>query len=124
MFELTINDEVYKFNFGIGFTREIGKREQVTLENGLKGDVGLEYAISKIQAGDAVALVDVLELANKYAPAPRITKRAIEDFVEDENTDIDQLFDTVLDFFGKSNVTKRQAKAIMVGMQEQMKKSS
>lgn len=119
MFELTINDKEYKFNFGIGFAREAAKTAQVTMANGLKGDVGLEYLMSRVQTGDAVALVDALDLGNKYAPAPRISKKTLEAFVESDETDIDALFDTVVDFFSKSNATKKQMAAITEGIQEQ-----
>lgn len=35
MFELTINDTVYQFNFGMGFMREINKRVSAPVD-GLK----------------------------------------------------------------------------------------
>lgn len=112
MFELTINDAVYEFNFGIGFVREINKTAQTESINGIKEDIGLSVAIAEIATGDIVALVDVLNLANK-GRTPRVTQKALEKYVEDENTDIDKLFDMVLDFFGKANATKRQAKRVL-----------
>lgn len=112
MFEITINGTVYKFKFGIGFVREVSSRRQVTLDSGMKEDVGLEYVIAKIQEGDIVALADVLNLGNKYAGEPRLTKSVIEGYLEDENTDIERLFDDVLVFFEKSNATKKKVKKI------------
>ena len=112
MFEITINGTVYKFKFGIGFVREVSSRRQVTLDSGMKEDVGLEYVIAKIQEGDIVALADVLNLGNKYAGEPRLTKSVIEGYLEDENTDIERLFDDVLFFFEKSNATKKKVKKI------------
>lgn len=112
MFEITINGTVYKFKFGIGFVREVSGRRQVTLDSGVKEDVGLEYVIAKIQEGDIVALADALELGNKYAGEPRLTRSVIEGYLEDENTDIERLFDDVLGFFEKSNATKKKVKMI------------
>lgn len=112
MFEITINGTVYKFKFGIGFVREVSNRRQVTLDSGMKEDVGLEYVIAKIQEGDIVALADVLDLGNKYAGEPRLTRSVIEVYLEDENTDIERLFDDVLDFFERNNATKKKVKKI------------
>ena len=112
MFEITINGTVYKFKFGIGFVREVSGRRQVTLDSGVKEDVGLEYIIAKIQEGDIVALADALELGNKYAGEPRLTRSVIEGYLEGDDTDIDKVFDDVLGFFEKSNATKKKARAI------------
>lgn len=112
MFEITINGTVYKFKFGIGFVREVSGRRQVVLEHGTKEDVGLEYVIAKIQEGDILTLADVLDLGNKYAGEPRLTRSVIEGYLEDESTDIERLFDDVMDFFGKSNAMKKKTRAI------------
>lgn len=112
MFEITINGTVYKLKFGIGFVKEVNGRRQAPLGNGMKEDVGLEYVIAKIQEGDILILVDVLDLGNKYAGEPRLTRSVIEEYLEDENTDIERLFDDVLGFFEKSNATKKKVKMI------------
>lgn len=112
MFEITINGTVYKLKFGIGFVKEVNGRRQAPLSNGMKEDVGLEYVIAKIQEGDILTLVDVLDLGNKYAGEPRLTRSVIEGYLEDENTDIERLFDDVLGFFEKSNATKKKVKMI------------
>lgn len=120
MFELTINGEVYNFKFGIGFVKDMNKSMQVTLSNGVKADAGLEYVMGQMYDGDVLALIEVLDTANKYAPAPRVTKKSLEEFIEDENTDIDELFKTVIDFFGKSNATKKKANALVEEIKKQM----
>ena len=112
MFEITINGTVYKLKFGIGFVKEVNGRRQASLGNGMKEDVGLEYVIAKIQEGDILTLVDVLDLGNKYAGEPRLTRSVIEEYLEDENTDIERLFDDVLGFFEKSNATKKKVKMV------------
>lgn len=114
MFELTIDGQVYQFNFGFGFAKEINKTRQTDIESmrGIKEDVGLSYAIAKIASGDIVTLVDVLFIANR-GKTPRVTTKILEEYIDDEKTDIDELFDMVLDFFGKTNATKRQAKMVL-----------
>lgn len=113
MYELTINDTVYRFKFGVGFVREISRTKQLTLDNGMKEDAGLEYAVAKLQEGDVITLVDVLDLGNKYAGEPRITKAAIEDYIDSEAADVDGIFESVLDFFSKGNATKKKTKLIL-----------
>lgn len=108
MFEITINEAVYPLNFGMGFLREIDKRVSAPVDgmHGVKQDMGLRYAVASIIDGDPKAVVDVLELANK-GQTPRLTKAALDAFVEDENTDIDALFEDVKGFLSKANVTKK-----------------
>lgn len=113
MFELTINGTVYEFNFGIGFVKEINKMVQKPVDGvpGIKEDMGLTFAIAKIIDGDVVTLINVLDMANKRKD-PRITKAMLEEYVDDEDTDIDGLFDQVMGFFRRSNATKKTVQKI------------
>lgn len=108
MFELTIKDEVYQFNFGIGFVREINKTVQKPADGipGVKEDIGLAYKIGQIISGDVIALVEVLDVANK-GQKPRLTRQMIEEHIDDSNTDIDKLFEDVMVFFRTANATKK-----------------
>lgn len=108
MFELTINGTVYQFKFGIGFVREINKAAQMPVAGvpGASQEVGLALAVTKVLDGDVIALIDVLELANK-GHEPRITKKMLEDYIDSEGTDIDTLFDQVVDFLANANATKK-----------------
>lgn len=107
MFELTIKDKTYQFNFGMGFMREVDPT--VTKEiDGVKGKVqnlGLQYAIAGIIDGDVVTLADVLVRANKGFE-PRVTLKEIEGYIE-EVSDLDTLFDDVLGFLKTANVTRK-----------------
>lgn len=123
MFEITINGTVYKFKFGIGFVREVSSKNQTTFENGVKADIGLQYIIAMLQTEDVLTLVEVLDLANKYAGEPRITTDVIEEYLEDENTDIDKLFGDVLGFFEKSNATKKKALMVKESIEEAQKEA-
>lgn len=113
MFELTINGVVYQFKFGIGFVREINKRVVKNVEGtNAKQELGLQYAVAGLIDEDPVALVDVLELANR-GERPRITKDVLDNYMDDESTDIGALCRDVLDFLGKSNASKKTTEAVM-----------
>ena len=107
MFELTIKGTVYPFNLGIGFVREINKTVKVEM-SGVKEDAGLTMAMTHLYDGSVIALVDILDFANK-GREPRLSKQDLEDYIEDPDTDIEKLFDDVIGFFTKSNATKKQA---------------
>lgn len=107
MFELTINDTVYPFRFGMGFLREINKRVEMTFDEdtGAKRNIGLYYTIIDLMDGVLETLEDVLLAANQ-SEHPRLQRTALDAYLEDENTDVDQLFADVLDFFERANCTK------------------
>lgn len=111
MFELTINDNVYQFNFGIGFLRDINKAYKAT-SNGLTKEIGFQLKVAGLLDGDVLDLIDVLDAANK-GQNPRLTKKAIEAYIEDPETDIDTLFEDVIDFLKKNNVTKKETQKAM-----------
>ena len=100
MFELTINDKVYPFNFGVGFVREINKTVKVEM-SGVTEDAGLTMALTHIYDGDVVDLVNVLDLANK-GKSPRVTKQELED---------------VIGFFTTSNATKKRAEKLFKSLE-------
>jgi hypothetical protein len=107
MFELTINDAVYQFNFGMGFLREINKRLGKPIDGipGEKENVGAQFRIAGVIAGECEALADVLEVANKGF-SPRVTKQLIDEYI-DTVEDIDALFESVIGFLQKANATKK-----------------
>ena len=101
MYELQINKSTYEFNFGMGFMREINKTIAVPVEN-IKGktkDIGLQYKVA-----------EMLERTELDKP------------IEDENTDIDALFDTVLGFLENANATKKTTRELKEEVEKQKKK--
>ena len=118
MLELTINGQVYQFNAGIGFMRKMNQRASVNYEGtNLKRDTGLAYLVADLMDGDIETLLLTLDAMNE-GKDPRLTRKQIEDFLEDENTDIDKVFQDVLDFLKKSNCTKRTVLDIEKAVQE------
>ena len=106
MMELTINGQVYQFKFGMGFLREANKTISEKNAAGVKKDVGATYMIAGIMDGDPEDLVNALDLANK-GQNPRVTKALLDSYIEDPDTDIDQLLEDTLDFLEKANATKK-----------------
>ena len=122
MFELTINNTVYQFNFGFGFLRDINKTyKSVDEKTKQERELGLQYNIASLIDGDVEAIVTILDIANKGCD-PRITRQDIEKYIEDENTNIDDLFDTVMDFLSKANCTKKEVQKFMENL-EALKKN-
>ena len=108
MMELTINGEVYQFNFGMGFLREINKRVSVPVDKipDVKRNIGLSYLISGVIDRDPEDLVSILEAANKSL-TPRVTRQLLDNYIDDPETDIDALFEQVIDFLKSANATKK-----------------
>lgn len=113
MFELTIENEVYQFNAGMGFVKEINKTVQIPVDGApsVKQNAGVRYKIGQLLDGDVEALVDVLDVANK-GQSLRATRTLLEKYIEDESTDIDKLFEDVLDFLSNANCTKKTVREL------------
>lgn len=120
MMELTINGQVYQFNFGMGFLREINKQTNVPIDGvpGVKKDVGFRYALMNLMDGDPEALVNILDVANK-GQNPRVTRNLLDGYIDDENTDIDELTDTVMGFLKSANATKRTTKELVDAVEKE-----
>ena len=122
MFELTINNKVYQFNFGMGFMREVNKRVKLPIDglHGVEKNVGLQYMIASIIDNDIEALADALDAAN-MAFKPRITRAELDGYIDDADTDIEELFKKVLDFLQNANATKKVAREILAAVEIRQK---
>lgn len=119
MLELTIDGTVYSFNFGMGFMREINKKVGVPVD-GLKNvtkNVGLQYTVGCVLDGDVEALVDVLDAANN-GQKPRVTRTLLDSYIDNEETNIDALFDQVIDFLRRANATKKAVNQMLSVMDQ------
>lgn len=119
--ELTIGDTVYQFCFGMGFLREVNGKVKANVD-GMKGvdkNIGLQYMIAGLLDGDVETLVDVLDAANK-GQTPRVTKKQIDSYIDEELEDLDALFNRVIDFLSATNATKKT----MAWIKEQVSKAT
>jgi hypothetical protein len=121
MFEIEIDGTVYEFNFGMGFLRDINRKVKMPVDGApkLEKNVGLRMMIADLYDGSVEALCDVLDSANK-GNKPRLTQAQLDAYIDDENTDIDELFNTVMDFLSKANCS-RKTMDLMKDLVEQAK---
>ena len=125
MFELTINEKVYPVNFGFGFRREIDPKVTRKIDgvNGKVENLGLQTAIAGVMDGDVEEIVNVIDAANKGCE-PRITRKELEEYLENESTDLDALCEKLLDFFGRANCTKKTVEMLNKMIAEQKAKQA
>lgn len=119
MFELVIKDIAYPLNFGMGFVRKLDKSVNIPVDGlpGVKKDIGLTYAIMSLLDNDIVMLSKVIDIANE-GQNPRLTQAAIDAYLEDEGTDIEELFNKILGFFKSANCTKRTAARVDAALKD------
>nr|DAF22780.1 MAG TPA: tail assembly chaperone [Caudoviricetes sp.] len=123
MFELEINGQVYEFNFGMGFLRELNKRVSAPVDGlpDVKKNIGLQYVIAGVIDGDLEDLVEVLDCANR-GKNPRVTKQLLDEYIDNENTDIELLFESVINFLKSANATKKTTLSLLEELEKQKKK--
>ena len=102
--ELNINNKFYKFNAGIAFMRDANKTQK-QVQNGVEQEIGLTVLCAGLYDGNIEDLITVLTLMNKGQDEV-VSKETLESFIEDSTTDIDALFESVIDFL--SNVTQQE----------------
>lgn len=112
MYTREIGGKIYEFKFGIGFARDIDKMQVVKGDDGLQKKVGMTYAIAGLMDGDFEKLIDCLMAGNKYAGGERLDRKAVEEWLESEDVDIDQECKDLLDFLETSGFTRRRIKNI------------
>lgn len=111
--ELTINGKVYQFKASIAFMRLANNLVEEKVNNtNLSQKVGLRYLIAGLIDGDVEQLINALDFMNTGFEQ-RLTRKEIEDFIEDENVNIDDIFGMVLDFLSKANVSKGTYNALI-----------
>jgi len=115
--ELTIKEQVYQFNFGMGFLREMNRKVTVPVDGikDVKRHIGLRYTVSGIMDGDVEALEELLVAANK-------DQALLDEYIDDPETDIDQLFEDVLGFLKNANATKKCLQEIEKAIEEEKAK--
>ena len=123
MMELTINDVVFQFKFGMGFMREINRMLGKPIDGipGAQENIGMQYKIAGVISGDCEALADVLLAANKGFN-PRVTQQLLDNYI-DEVEDIDAFFQMVIDFLKQGNASKKITATLLEEYEKQQKKA-
>ena len=120
MYDIEINGTSYPVKFGMYFISEINKRVTVAMDawGGKEENVGLNYYIAKLMDGDLEALQQILFVANK-TESPKLDISTLNNWFEDENTDIDAIFKQVTDFLSEANCTKKTYRTVKKAVEEQ-----
>ncbi len=108
MFELTIKNQVYQFNFGMGFLREVNKLYGAPVDGipDAKKNVGLRFLLAGLFDGDLEDLTKILLTANK-GQTPRLSSENLDYYIDNECEDVEELFAQVIDFLKSVNATKK-----------------
>ena len=121
--ELTINNKVYNFKAGMGFLRKANKLVTKKVDGTKKEkEIGMAVLAAGLIDGDVEDLLTVLNLTNE-GQDPRVTMAELEGYIEDESTDIDALFESVLDFLSSANVCKKTIANLKERIAEQQAKT-
>lgn len=118
---LDIKGTKYTFKAGFKFMRKADKRDSIKDSNGKEVYMGLTYLIAQIMDENIDALHDALLLMNE-GQTPKLTADVLESYLEDE-ADIDELFKEVLDFFEKSNCTKKTVRKLKEEIEKERAKN-
>jgi hypothetical protein len=118
--ELTINGKEYRFRFGIGFVRKLDGKNSFE-KSGIRFGMGLESEMPKLIMRDVVALSDLLYAANE-TETPRIKQSELDGYIDNKDTDIENLFDSVVTELKKSNATKLKVANLLEEMEKEEKK--
>ena len=109
--ELIINENVYNFRFGIGFVRYLDGKASVK-QDGVTFGVGLETLLPNLLSKNTVTLVDCLIAANRTEKIT-VTQDILDKYIDDDSTDIDQVFEDVIEELKKSNASKLKTAKII-----------
>ncbi len=109
--ELIINENVYNFRFGIGFVRYLDGKASVK-QDGVTFGVGLETLLPNLLSKNTVTLVDCLIEANRTEKIT-VTQDILDKYIDDDSTDIDQVFEDVIEELKKSNASKLKTAKII-----------
>ena len=103
--------------------REINKKVGTPVDGlpDVKKNIGLQYYVAGVLDFDVEALVDILDIANK-GQNPRVTRALLDAYIDDSETDIDRLFEDVLDFLKSANATKKTVTNLLAAIEEQKNK--
>jgi hypothetical protein len=111
--EIKINDKDYELNFGVKFVRILDKKMPIKVNMRGAGEQSFGMAMARVvpalKTYDTAVLSDVIYAA-LWKAKPRPSQDDVDDFIDDENTDIEKLFDDVIDTMSKSNSVKLATK--------------
>lgn len=120
--EITIKGQSYPLRFGLKFVKEVNGREMAPVDGliGVEQGIGLNLMIANIIDGSAEDLASAILTANK-TEEPRIKEDDLLEFLEDDATNIDEVFEKVLGFFEKANCTRKMFRNVQKSVERALK---
>lgn len=113
MLQFVINKKTYDFKFSIRFARMLDEAQSIQ-SNGVDISSGLNIILAKLIADKSVpALETVLNLANKASNGEKLQETDLEDWLDDENTDIEDVIEKTIEAVKTANATKLKVKALL-----------
>lgn len=114
MHELVINGTSYPLNFGMGFLRRINKQAAAPIADfpGKSIDLGFRYWYSRLTAMEDIFALENILLEGNHGLNPRMTQTILDEWFDDDDTDIDAVFQEVKDFLKQTNVLKKLIRMI------------
>ncbi len=111
--ELVVKGHPYPLRFGLKFVKEVNGRESTPVDGlvGVEQGIGLNLMIANIIDGSIEDLASAILTANK-TEEPRLNEDDLMAYLEDESTNIDDVFEKVLGFFEKANCTRKLFKNV------------
>lgn len=112
--QISINGKDYDLNFGVRFVRELDRVAGLKASRGgieQSFGMGITINLPALEQYDPAILSDVLYCAtwdNKKRPS----QKDIDDFIDEESTDLDKLFNEVIENMSKTNAVKVAANKI------------
>ena len=124
MYDIEVDGTSYPLKFGMAFLRSMDNRVLAPIEGsaGQTKGIGFRQAVVDLIDSRPDTLVEVIYTANK-TEKPKMNKHDLEAYLEDDDTDIDALFEQVLDFLEGSNVTRRATTEVRTLVAQALKES-
>ena len=106
--QLTINGKEYGLNFGVRFVRELDKTIGASIK-GINFGMGVAKALVGLGSYDSAVLSDVIYAATA-ASKKRPTAKEVDDFIDEDGTDLDSLFKQIPEEMRSANAVKAATK--------------
>lgn len=111
--EIKINGKEYELNFGVKFVRLLDKKMPIMMNMKGMGEQSFGMALTRVvpalKTYDTAILSDVIYTA-LWGAKPRPSQDDIDAVIDDDKTDIEKLFNDVIDAMSKSNSVKLATK--------------
>ena len=111
--DIVIKGHPYPVRFGLKFVKEVNGRETTPVDGliGVEQGIGLNLMIANIIDGSVEALANAIMTANNTED-PKLKEDDLREYLEDESTNIDEVFKKVLGFFENANCTRRTFQSV------------